>query len=73
MLSWERVSYMSKWPLNFGSPFSRGFLNNIKKFFATMISETPYTNWNLPETLPKEPIQKNCFVKCRSLWSKICS
>lgn len=72
LLSWEKITYMSKWPFEYGSPFSQGIIRNLKTFLCLAINKTGFITWEFPEMLPKNPIQKNVFIRCRSLWVKIC-
>jgi palmitoyltransferase len=32
-LSWDKISYLKVWPKKYGSPFTKGKLNNLKMYF----------------------------------------
>ena len=50
-LSWDKISYLAKWPKNFGSPFTKGILKNVHYFCCKPLPKG-YTMWNYPVKMP---------------------
>jgi hypothetical protein len=50
-LSWEKISYLSKWPKKMGSPFSKGVLKNLVHYCCKPLPKG-YTMWNFPTKVP---------------------
>lgn len=52
VLSWDRVSYLSKWPRELGSPFSRGCMANLR-FYCIEKLPPEYIIWKMPVQRPE--------------------
>lgn len=50
-LSWEKISYLSKWPKHLGSPFTKGLIKNIQHYCCKPLPKG-YTIWIYPSKLP---------------------
>ena len=46
-LSWEKISYLKDWKVEWGSPFSQGILKNIQFFCCA--DKTKLQKWKLPK------------------------
>ncbi|CAG9335970.1 ZDHHC12 [Blepharisma stoltei] len=60
-ISWERISYLKKWPKSYGSPFSKGCLSNIYIYCCKPLPKT-YTSWIMPARLPDKNPKKCCCI-----------
>lgn len=59
-VSWEKVSYLKEWPVEYKSPFSRGCLSNLYMYCVAKVPR-PYRVWELPLELPEKP-PKDCLL-----------
>lgn len=50
-LSWDHISYLSKWPKHLGSPFNLGGLRNLHHFCCKPLPKG-YTMWVFPIKIP---------------------
>lgn len=50
-LSWDHISYLSKWPKHLGSPFNLGVLRNLHHFCCKPLPKG-YTMWIFPIKIP---------------------
>lgn len=60
-VSWEKISYLKKWPKIYGSPFSKGVWSNLSTYCCHSPIQT-HTNWTIPGKLPTSP--KKQFICC---------
>lgn len=59
-VSWEKISYLRDWPIEFGSPFSRGCLPNLYMYCLAK-APLPYRVWEVPQEFPEYP-PKDCLL-----------
>jgi len=70
MLSWEYITYLKKWPIEYNSPFDQGLNENLKAILCNNNSDL--VTWKMPKSLPKY-FRNYCTVSCwRKVWIKIC-
>lgn len=50
-VSWEKISYLKKWPRKYGSPFSYGLKKNLYLYCCAPL-EMNYREWKVPTHLP---------------------
>ena len=50
-VSWEKISYLKKWPRNYGSPFSLGAKKNLYLYCCASL-ESNHREWKVPTHLP---------------------
>ena len=50
-LSWDKISYLSKWPKKHGSPFTFGLVKNIHYYCCKPLPKA-YTLWAFPNKIP---------------------
>jgi len=59
-VSWEKISYLKEWPINYGSPFSRGCIPNLYMYCLAKVPR-PYRLWEVPMEFPEVP-PKDCLL-----------
>mmetsp|Transcript_33708 Transcript_33708/g.33199 ORF Transcript_33708/g.33199 Transcript_33708/m.33199 type:complete len:166 (+) Transcript_33708:929-1426(+) len=50
-LSWNKISHMKVWPRKYGSPFDKGYKENIKLYFLGHHKKGAI-KWQMPTSLP---------------------
>lgn len=50
-LSWNKISHMKVWPRKYGSPFDKGFKENVRLYFSSSQREGSI-QWRMPRKLP---------------------
>jgi hypothetical protein len=53
-VSWEKISYLKKWPRKYGSPFSLGVRKNLY-IYCCAVLDGNYQEWKVPSHLPLTP------------------
>jgi len=72
-ISWEKISYLSSWPIEYGSPFSNEVLANIEQCCCYKKPMRSHIEWSMPKQLPNQRTKGTCFIQLRSLFKWICS
>jgi hypothetical protein len=71
-LSWEKISYLKNWPIQYGSPFSEGAKKNLHYFFCSKLMLDKFTIWKIPKELPKNKKLSNATSRWKRCWGFLC-